>query len=288
MPAYVTGTSARPSLFGLLVVVCLDAFPPLRPPLWRWWYDTLARRDSEGELLFMNYGFADVLGEVAGLKLDSADEPFRYPIQLYRHVVEPLALTGKDVLEVGCGRGGGAAFLARYHKPGTLLGVDLSSETIAWCRERHVLPGVEFREGRAETLPCSDSAVDVVVNVESSHCYASMSGFLTEVARVLRPGGHLAFCDLRTAAGWDRLRPEFDAAGLEILEEECINEPVVRALDIVSEKRKRRIEERVPRFWRRLFRDFAGLQKTAMYSMLRDGRLQYVKLLAQWPGTGAE
>jgi len=172
MPAYLTDHSARPSLFGLLVVAC--------------------------------------------------------------HVLQPLALKGKDVLEVGCGRGGGAAFLARYHRPGTLLGVDLSPKAIAWCRKRHVLPGVEFREGRAEALPCSDSAVDVVVNVESSHCYASMSGFLSEVARVLRPGGHFAFCDLRTATGWARMRPGFDAAGLEILQEECINGPVVQALSIVQ------------------------------------------------------
>lgn len=82
MPADLSGASARPSLFGLLVVACLDAFPPLRPPLWRWWYDTLARRDSEGELLFMNFGFADLQDEGARLALDPADEPFRYPIQL--------------------------------------------------------------------------------------------------------------------------------------------------------------------------------------------------------------
>lgn len=283
MPVYGTGTSARPSLFGLLVVACLDTFPPLRPPLWRWWYDTLARRDSEGALLFMNFGYAHVQDEVAPLELDSADEPFRYPIQLYHHVLQPLVLKGKDVLEVGCGRGGGAAFLARYCRPGTLLGVDLSSEAIAWCRERHALPGVEFREGRAEALPCSDSAVDVVVNVESSHCYASMSGFLSEVTRVLRPGGHVAFCDVRTTAGWEHVRTAFDAAGLEILQAECINRAVVRALDLVFEERTRRIEERVPIFWRRLFRDFAGLKETAMYNMLRDGRLRYMRLLARRP-----
>ncbi len=273
-----TGISGRPSLFGLLAVVCLDAIPFLRPPLWRWWYDTLAKRDSHGELLFMNYGFAD--GRY-GIELDQADEPFRYPIQLYHHVVQPLALEGKDVLEVGCGRGGGAAFLTRYRSPETLIGVDLSPEAIAWCRRHHVLEGVEFREGQAEALPCADSAVDVVVNVESSHCYRSMAGFLSEVARVLRPGGHFAFCDLRTAKGWDGLLPVFESAGLKIYREECINGPVVQALDSVFEGRGRQIEERVPKFWRRLLRDFVGLKESVMYNMLRDGRLRYLKLQAQ-------
>ncbi len=273
-----TGISGRPSLLGLLVVACLDAIPSLRPPFWRWWYDRLAQRDSNGELLFMNYGFADGCN---GIQLDQADEPFRCPIQLYHHVVQPLTLQGKDVLEVGCGRGGGAAFLARYHSPQSLIGVDLSPEAIAWCRRRHVLEGVEFREGQAEALPCADSAVDVVVNVESSHCYRSMQGFLTEVARVLRPGGHFAFCDLRTAKGWEGLLPLFESAGLEILHEECINGPVVQALDLVFENRGQQIEERVPKFWRRLFRDFAGLRESQMYNMLRDGQLRYLKLQAR-------
>ncbi len=73
----------------------------------------------------------------------------------------------------------------------------------------------------------------------------------------------------------------FESAGLKILQEECINGPVVRALDRVFEKRAQRIEERVPKFWRRLFRDFAGLKESAMYNMPRDGRLRYLKLLAR-------
>ena len=273
-----TDVSGRPSLLGLMAVACLEAIPSLRPPLWRWWYDTLAQRAPDDQLLFMNYGFADGRN---GIELAQADEPFRYPIQLYHHVVQPLVLEGKDVLEVGCGRGGGAAFLARYHSPKTLIGVDLSPEAIAWCRRRHVLEGVEFREGQAEALPCADSTVDVVVNVESSHCYRSMTGFLTEVARVLRPGGHFAFCDLRTAKGWEGLFPLFESAGLKILQEECVNGPVVQALDLVFENRGRQIEEQVPRFWRRLFRDFAGLKESVMYNMLRDGRLRYLKLQVQ-------
>ena len=284
-PSRTANRHRRPSLLGLLTVACLEAVPPLRPPVWRWWYDTLARRDLEGDLLFMNYGLAHVSHDTAPLVLDPVDEPFRYSIQLYHHVVQPLTLRGKHVLEVGCGRGGGAAFLARYHKPETLLGVDLSTEAIAWCRRRHVLPGVEFHQGRAEALPCPDSAVDVVVNVESSHCYASMGRFLSEVTRVLQPGGHLAFCDLRTAGGWKDVRCGFDAAGLEIMQAEHINDAVVRALDLVFETRTGRIEARVPRFWKRLLRDFAGGKDTALYNMLRDGRLQYMKLLARRPGS---
>lgn len=161
------------------------------------------------------------------------------------------------------------------------VGVDLSPEAIAWCRLHHGLTGLFFKQGRAEALPCADGSVDVVVNVESSHCYASVSRFLAEVARVLRPAGHLAFCDLRTSGGWLSLHRQFVASGLEVVKVEGINAPVVRALDIIYEARARHVDARVPRIWRRLFRDFAASKDTTLYSMLKNGRLQYKTVLAR-------
>ncbi|NNG14104.1 MAG: class I SAM-dependent methyltransferase, partial [Gammaproteobacteria bacterium] len=58
--------------------------PAFRSRLWRWWYNLLARHDEAAELLFMNYGYAEQLDE--SFVLQPADAPYRYPIQLYRHV----------------------------------------------------------------------------------------------------------------------------------------------------------------------------------------------------------
>ena len=75
--------------------------------------------------------------------------------------------------------------------------------------------------------------------------------------------------------------PVFESAGLKILQKECINGPVVQALDLVFENRRQQIEDGVPKFWRRLLRDFVGLKESVMYNMLREGRLRYLKLQAQ-------
>ena len=52
-------------------------------------------------------------------------------------------------------------------------------------------------EGNAEKLPFADQSFDAVINVEASHCYPRFPQFLDEVARVLRPGGHFLYTDVR-------------------------------------------------------------------------------------------
>jgi hypothetical protein len=128
----------RPSWIGLGFVGLTQLTQRYRPTLWGWLYNRLARRDQRGALLFMNYGYAKPDGEES-LTLTAQDEIFRYPIQLYAHVVEGLALNGKDVLEVGSGRGGGGSFLVRYLQPRSYLGVDLSESAVQWCRQTHRL-----------------------------------------------------------------------------------------------------------------------------------------------------
>lgn len=263
-------------MLGVSLIALLDAFPALRPRLWRWWYDALARRDDKGELLLMNFGFDDG----TALALDETLEAYRYPLQLYERVASAAGLEGKAVLEVGCGRGGGAAFLAQRHHPASYLGVDLSPAAIAWCRQRYQEPGLNFAEGSASALPVADASMDVVINVESSHCYPSMPDFLREVRRVLRPEGRFSFCDLRSARGWELSSTQFREAGLNFVEEECINEQVLRALGRVVQQRVERIDAQVPRLWRRMFRDFVGVEGGALHALLQQGRLRYMRVLA--------
>ena len=89
-----------------LAVFVLEHSPLLRRLLWRWWYGRLASKHQSGDWTFMNYGFAPSAG--APLPLEPVDEIDRYCIQLYHHVASAVDLAGREVLEVGSGRGGGA------------------------------------------------------------------------------------------------------------------------------------------------------------------------------------
>jgi cyclopropane fatty-acyl-phospholipid synthase-like methyltransferase len=75
------------------------------------------------------------------LPLEASDEPNRYFIQLYHRNATQVDLTGKRVLEVGCGHGGGADYLVRTLGPAAWTGLDLS---VDFCRKRHHLPGLDF------------------------------------------------------------------------------------------------------------------------------------------------
>ncbi len=95
----------------------------------------------------------------------------------------------REVLEVGCGRGGGGAYVAEHFRVSRLTGLDFSGAAIRFARAHHADPRLRFVRGDAENLPFPDAWFDAVLNVESSHCYPDVPRFTSEVARVLRPGG---------------------------------------------------------------------------------------------------
>jgi 2-polyprenyl-3-methyl-5-hydroxy-6-metoxy-1,4-benzoquinol methylase len=93
----------------------------------------------------------------------------------------------RDVLEAGCGEGYGADLLAGVaHR---VVGLDYDESAVAHVRARY--PRVEMRHGNLAELPLSDGEVDVVVNFQVIEHLWDQGQFVTECARVLRPGGVL-------------------------------------------------------------------------------------------------
>ncbi len=253
--------------------------PILRRFLWRQWYNYLARRHADPRWTFMNYGYQ--ASNDGQLVLEPDDEPNRYCIQLYHHAVNDVNLAGKEVLEVGSGRGGGAAYIQRYLGPASTVGVDFSEEAVEFCRATHQAAGLSFRQGDAEALPYDDQSFDVVVNVESSHCYGSMTAFLSEVARVLRPGGHFCFTDLRHGEEFLVLQRQLSDSGLSQVVEENINTEVLFALEADSQRKLDLIQGQIPRWLGNAFHDFAGLRESKIWRNLQSGETMYVRCLFQ-------
>ena len=139
------------------VVSIAYRMPPAKRLLWRSWYQFLARRYRDRQWTFMNYGHRPPHGAVP-LALAPEDEPDRSCIQLYHLVAGAVDLTGREVLEVGSGRGGGASFVARYLRPSRVLGVDVSPVKIApmqggSCSSRKLQPPSSWGTAQAPLLP---------------------------------------------------------------------------------------------------------------------------------------
>lgn len=252
-------------------------------------YEYLGRKYPTAEWTTMNYGFHD---PALADPQPGADRPEQLALNLYQYVAtmgdDPGGLDGRDVLEVGSGRGGGAAYLAGQMTTGSYCALDVSASATHMAATRYAeVAGLQYRQGDAENLAFAEASFDTVLNIESAHCYGSLQGFLAEVRRVLRPGGELRFADFVSSRGGaqQRLQETLSGCGLATIYSRDITSNVVEAL-VLDEARKRALLER----WvRGPFATFArgayAMEGSAMRRELASGQTRYLAVLLRKPAT---
>ena len=105
--------------------------------------------------------------------------------------VEP----GQDALDVGAGPGAWTEHLVARLGADRVSAIDPSEAFVGAFRER--LPGVEIRQGIAESLPYADASFDVAGACLVVHFMRDPVAGIAEMARVTRPGGRVG------ATVWD-------------------------------------------------------------------------------------
>ena len=103
-------------------------------------------------------------------------------------------VAGLDVLELGCGAAQWAIALAQ--DGARVTGLDLSPEQLGHARELVAAAGVRVAlvEAAAEEVPLPDASFDIVLSDHGATTFADPRGWMPECARLLRPGGLLAWC----------------------------------------------------------------------------------------------
>jgi len=257
------------------------ASPKLRSTLYKPWYQFLARVYQKTDWNFMNYGYAPLSDQNKAIKLSEEDGYYRYHIQLYDHVAGTVDLRDLKVLEVGSGRGGGADYIKRYLKPEIMMGVDFSENAVKFCNEKYDLEGLFFESGNAESLPFPDNSFDVVINVESSHCYSSMDAFLSQVKRVLRDGGYFLMADFRRKEALGGLRDSLNKSGLTLIKEKDITPNIIKALELDDERKTALIERSIHKSLVGFFFQFAGTNGSLIYDRFISGETIYLSFVLQ-------
>jgi ubiquinone/menaquinone biosynthesis C-methylase UbiE len=230
-------------------------------------YDRAA--DAVPQFSVLNYGFTSEPEN----SVIAADDPEFYCLRLYEHTVRDTPLSGRDVLEVSCGRGGGASFVSRAFEPQRYVGVDLSEENIRLARSRAARTGLTFETGNAEQLDLADAAFDVVINIEASHLYDDRGRFFVEVLRVLRPGGYFCYTDGCWAD--DDCTQELLAAGFELLERLEITSNVLQALRKDSARRAKLFDAMKDRDLREEYKHWGGVVGYRAYNRFEAGQTRY-------------
>lgn len=125
------------------------------------------------------------------------------------HVVEQLGgIDGHDVLEIGCGNGEQANYLATRHQPASYRAIDLYPPHIAHAQSAAGQTGsrVSFAVDDAQRLSTvADASANAALCVESAHHYPDKPAFLANLHRVLRPGGRFAIAELVSISGSNNL-----------------------------------------------------------------------------------
>lgn len=130
-------------------------------------------------------------------------------LKLAQRLLDKISWRGNErVLDVGCGRGLLTVAAAHRVPKGCVTGVDVwNRAALSGNRSESVLENakmegvedrVEVKQGDAQDLPFPDGSFDVVISnfvVHEMKDRSAREKMMREIARVLRPGGHVALVD---------------------------------------------------------------------------------------------
>lgn len=143
------------------------------------------------------------LTETTGIPLSEEAADMMYT----RYAWGARLAAGKRVLELGCGAGQGLGMLSGAAT--FVIGGDYSRPLLAGAR-RHYRARVPLVQLSADELPFANASFDVILFFEGSYYVRDMARGFRDIARVLRPGGSVAFVNANPD------RPDFIVSPLSV------------------------------------------------------------------------
>ncbi|CAF4058690.1 unnamed protein product, partial [Adineta steineri] len=243
------------------------------------WYEQISNvYTNVNKLQFMNWGYADLDEHID-------DNTGYYSKKLYQQVLANVTLTDQNVLEVGCGRGAGAAWCVRTYIPRSYVGIDFSRNVIDLCEQCYsTIPRLSFMIADLTThLPFQNKSMDVVLSIGTANIFdeiVAVKQFADEVVRILTPNGYFLWCGLCNVDSSHVLIDYLTANNAFIIKEKAnITRNVLHALDIQSNSRADFIERYIQPTDHEYCRLFAGLPGTQLYDNMQQGRAEYWRVV---------
>ena len=112
--------------------------------------------------------------------------------------------------------------------------------------------------------------MDLIFNIESSHCYNDIHAFFSGVSSLLKDDGTFAFVDWRLVSDMEQLEKDLKTH-FDIIHHENIAPNVIEALKQTTDLKKERIAKHVPKLLVGIFSDFSGVENSRVYRRLTSG-----------------
>jgi SAM-dependent methyltransferase len=235
----------------------------------------LAGTPFEKHLRFLNFGYEALPGEpVPGPKLPVAF-PNKDSARLLFALVGETDLSGRRVLDVGCGRGGNVWLLQRTYDLAWAAGADLTFGSVAFAATTVPAGRAAFARADAQRLPFRGESVDVVTNVETSCCYPDIERFWREVARVLPAGGDFLYTDLFPRPLLPDVRGALAALGFELQSEQDVTANVALSRETRAERQKVAFAQSSGAGGGAGYEEWVGEEGSELHQALVDGSGQY-------------
>lgn len=249
-----------------------------RKYLWRKFFNFLVWMFPQPDWKSMNYGYALDTEQGRTIDLDPQDENERFSYQLYHFVATAMNqlanLEGLVVADIGSGRGGGLYYVCKYLKPESAIGVDYSRSQIAFCYRHYREENLRWIEGDATSLPLKSNSIDLLLCIQSSHCFPDLHGFLSEAERVLNPGGRLLLADFVYTSESEDIDLILTSTRLKVKQRIEITENVLLSLQLDSGRRMELIESYTPSYMFGIMSELGGVEGSNMYlSMICGDRI---------------
>ncbi|CAF1139561.1 unnamed protein product [Adineta steineri] len=243
------------------------------------WYKKISSiYTNVNELQFMNWGYADLDEHID-------DNTGYYSKKLYEQVLANVALPDKNILEVGCGRGAGAAWCVHTYAPQSYVGIDPSRDVINLCEQIYsTIPQLSFMIADPKThLPFQNESMNVILSIETTNIFDEIEAvkkFVNEITRVLSPNGYFLWCGLCNVDGSSVLIDYLTTNDAFIIKEKVnITRNVLHALDIQRNSRADFIERYIQSADQEYCSLLAGLPGTQLYDNMQQEHAEYWRVV---------
>ncbi len=228
----------------------------------------------------MNLGFAPATESLRPHYI-SENERFQYELywQTFKQIGETLT-PSSVICEVGCGRGGGLAFLQKL-TPAKLIGLERSAFARRVARRRF---GLDVRPTTAPQLALADASVDVLLLVEAAHTYHA-DPLIAELHRCLKPGGVVVLADFNLGSNNNvrqKLTKAYANRGLTIESWRDVRPHILESMRL-DEPRKLALLKYIPSVFKHEASGFMGLVGSYKYTEMETDKRAYFILKARKP-----